>query len=133
MIQKTLLIVILLSFPLLNQCIAEVKIKPMDIINKAPRCYVLSEFLTLYVQDNSKILENYYINYYNASVATLGDNFNANTVPLFFNEQAVNRRKILIKSLIKNGYKPEYYEDLYKKLSCEECSKMINIESYLID
>jgi hypothetical protein len=125
-------VILLLNSMPINNCKAQENVPAMDIVNKAPRCYVISEIMSLYIQDNRSMLENYFINYHNASMFVTSDNYNSNTISLIFNEQTVMARKNLMKSLAKVGYQAETYEKTYQSWSCQKYSKLIPPENILL-
>ena len=113
-----------------SKSFAKDEIDPMDVINKSCDCYVISEMMTLYsLPIRQKDLFNFYANFSTADSFIKKESEGGATY-LMFISMTTEKRRELIKHVIKTGYKPEEFENLYKYLSCDKYRSIIPLQDY---
>lgn len=120
--------------------LASDSLKPIDVINNAPRCYVFVETLSVngsilnehdaYGRD---ILNNIYVNFSNASMLIAKGKVEIGTIPLLFNEATGEVRRIVINYIANEGeIEKESLKSLYDDNSCGKYSEIIKPENWVL-
>lgn len=116
-----------------------------DTIDKAPSCYVLSEFMGYYATGWKDDLGTIYVNYSNASrflqfmsmkakkMTESAPEVISNTAAVMFNEAATEKRKLLVDMAVSmRGDSKQISRkigELYDKIGCSRFSKPINMNT----
>ena len=139
----------LLALSIAVTCEAKDTLKMIDTIDKAPRCYVLSEFMGYYTEGWKDDLGTIYTNYSDASrfmqfMSMKAKKMNeaspeviSNTAAILFNQVTTEKRKPMIDMAIRMRGDSKRISiligKLYDETGCSRFSKSIGMDEYNIN
>lgn len=126
-------LILILTIAASCEVIAQEKITTLEMINKSPKCYALTEIINLYSKGDNDNFEYFYINFSNATKIQSYPQDAGNAIPLIFNEFSRKFRNAVIKTIIESGYNQKALSDIYDNIGCSVLAKKINDENIILD